>query len=230
MTMKKNLFTLLLFVCGITFTSCSNDDDATTNNIPSTASGTYTDPRDGNEYKWVRYGKLDWMAENFRYDLNDETKCLVYDDEGEVGKLDEMKYGRLYTHSGAVEACPKGWRLPTDEDWKDLEKQQGMSSKDADNWDWRGNIALRMLSVYENKPEINILVAGYYTPHMVMGLRGSRYYGVYGYYWTSTVDNDQNKGSGFYIFRKFIYNSGQIFRQSTTDEFGMSVRYVRDAQ
>ena len=222
----------IIFLAASTFTimSCSDDDKAPTDYVAASAEGTYTDPRDGNEYKWVRYGNLEWMAENFRYDLNDESKCLVYDDEAEIGRLDEKKYGRLYTYTGAVEACPEGWRLPTDEDWKNLERQMGMSNADANKWDWRGNVAFRMMSIYDATPQINIQTAGYYTPHMVMGLRGSRYYGVYAYFWTSSVDEQQNKGNGFYIFRKFIYNSAQIFRQSTTSEYGMSVRYVRDAQ
>lgn len=221
---------IVAFCCTLSLMSCNDDEDNLTGNIPATKTGTFIDSRDGNEYKWVRYGKLDWMAENFRYDLQDEVNCMLYDGEGITGNLDVNKYGRLYTYKGAQNACPEGWRLPTDEDWKDLEMQMGMSESDANKWDWRGNVALKMMAIYENVTDINIQMAGYYTPHMVMGLSGCRYYGVYGYFWTSTSDNVEGKENGFYIFRKFIYNSGNIFRQSTTDEYGMSVRYVRDAE
>ena len=34
---------------------------------------------------------------------------------------DYKKYGNLYTWEEALEVCPEGWRLPTDEDWQNLE-------------------------------------------------------------------------------------------------------------
>ena len=56
MKAKYNLL-LMLMLMGMSFclTSCSDDDDAVAKVAPS-ATGTYTDPRDGNEYRWVRYG------------------------------------------------------------------------------------------------------------------------------------------------------------------------------
>ena len=64
----KAKYNLLLMLMGMSFclTSCSDDDDAVAKVAPS-ATGTYTDPRDGNEYRWVRYGNLEWLADNFRY-------------------------------------------------------------------------------------------------------------------------------------------------------------------
>lgn len=209
------------------FVACSDDDEAPTDQIAPAAVGTFTDERDGNTYNWVRYGNLDWMAENFRYDLADDNKtCRLY--EVDSKPVDVNKYGRLYTHTGAENACPEGWRLPTDEDWKNLETQLGMSSSDANKKDWRGNIAKRMLTEYDNAPALNLLLGGYYTPNMTMGMTGYRFMGSKAYYWTASTDTD--KGESFYIFRECLYNNNGIRRQSTTDAFFMSVRYVRDAK
>ena len=210
------------------FTSCGDDEDIPTDKIAASDKGTFTDLRDGNIYTWVRYGNLDWFAENFRYDLQDETQCRLYVMEDNVTKLDAKKYGRIYTYQGAVEACPDGWRLPTDEDWKNLEMQMGMSAADTDGMEWRGNIANRMMTKYGETPDINILLTGYYSPNIVMGKTGYKFFSTKGYYWTATSDTD--KGSGFYFFREFMYNNAGVRRMSTTDYFYMSVRYVRDAQ
>lgn len=228
--MKKNIvyylgiFALML-VCQ-TFISCSDDDEAPTDQIAPSATGTFTDERDGETYNWVRYGNLDWMAENYRYNLFDDNNCRLY--QKDEKDIDVTKYGRLYTHTGALNACPEGWRLPTDEDWKNLEMQMGMSASDANKMDERGNIAMRMVSQYDNQPAINILLAGYYMPQMTGGMTGDRFLGAKGYYWTASTDTE--KGESFYIFRNFLANSSSIRRQSTTNDYMMSVRYVRDAE
>ncbi len=219
---------LSIFLC-TALTSCGDDDETPTDKIPASAEGTYTDTRDGNEYKWVRYGNLDWMAENFRYDLNDDTKCKLYKDANNQ-LVDAKKYGRLYTHAAAESACPEGWRLPTDEDWKNLEMTLGMSAKDANKYDERGNIASRMLNRYEETCDLGIMLAGYHDPWLAMGSSGFIRIGVYGFYWTASLDTEQGKGDGYYWYRKFVFNKDYIIRQSTTNEMLFSVRYVRDAQ
>ncbi len=77
--------------------------------------GTFTDSRDGQTYQWVRLkdGKK-WMAQNLNYAPKNDS--WVYDDKKKNGKV----HGRLYTWPAAQEVCPKGWRLPTEEDWNHL--------------------------------------------------------------------------------------------------------------
>lgn len=227
---KKYIFfsaVCLFAFAGITFTSCSSDDDGEAKVVRATDKGTFTDTRDGNVYRWVRYGNLEWMADNFRLNLNDDVRCWLYGDPN--GKrVDVNKYGRLYTYQGALDACPEGWRLPTDEDWRQLEMLLGMSKNDADAYEWRGNIAKSMLTMYGDSTDLNLILAGLYSSHNTGGQAYGYHMGSLGYYWTSTVDSV--KGAGFYFYRRFIYNRTSVYRQSTDGDNFFSVRYVRDAE
>lgn len=76
--------------------------------------GFFTDPRDGQVYKTIRLNGKIWMVQNLNFDLGKD--CWFYDDDPKNGE----KYGRLYTWESAREACPLGWRLPTDQEWSSL--------------------------------------------------------------------------------------------------------------
>jgi uncharacterized protein (TIGR02145 family) len=94
-----------------------------------------TDERDQQQYKVKRFENLWWMIENLNYDIGDS---LFYRDVyiGMAGYcLDNNpenceKYGRLYDLPAAMKACPKGWRIPTSEEWLDLNKKHANCSWD----------------------------------------------------------------------------------------------------
>jgi uncharacterized protein (TIGR02145 family) len=121
------LFTLTL----VPFTGCNLDRSG------KKASGETVTDIDGNVYRTVKIGQQVWMAENLAvthynngepipevtssstwYTLNTPAFCWYNNDSATFGKA----FGALYNYhaiqSGRL--CPKGWRVPTSEDFKAL--------------------------------------------------------------------------------------------------------------
>jgi hypothetical protein len=95
-----------------------------------------TDNRDKKKYKVeVRAGKI-WMKQNLAFSLTSEKQCYIED------KASCEKFGRYYTHGEALKACPAGWHLPDDGEWRDYQKER--ATLDWDNLgrggcqDWDG--------------------------------------------------------------------------------------------
>ena len=89
----------------------------------------------GNVYDAVQIGEQLWMAENLTYASINGTHCFEYN-------LNLCsKYGRLYTWNAASNACPKGWHLPTKDEFITLINAVGGNSiagkklKSTDEWE-----------------------------------------------------------------------------------------------
>ena len=113
--------------------SCSDDDDFPTEVKPA-ATGTFTDA-DGREYRTVKYGQTEWMAENYRGGdpwveqsyLTDNGLEYWFEDDFDIDEEEELleREGNYMNYQQALDNCPEGWRLPTDDDWKELERAVG---------------------------------------------------------------------------------------------------------
>ena len=123
---KQVLMALVLLI--IVFVNNTNAQNQEQNN----SIDNYTDIRDGRVYKTVEIGTQIWFAENFAYLPEVDTLNIsVYGYKGtsvkEAKNTDSYKkYGALYTWEKANQLAPKGWRLPTDADWIQLETATGM--------------------------------------------------------------------------------------------------------
>ena len=123
--------------------SCKKDT------VPST--GSFSDSRDGTRYRWVEIGNQTWMAENMAYLPAvsppaeggwNEPFYYVQGYEGNnvsiaLQQENFKKYGVLYNWKAIQSACPEGWRLASDEDWKVLEDYLGMDPSEVDETDDR---------------------------------------------------------------------------------------------
>ncbi len=106
-----------------------------------------TDPRDGKVYNTIDVGNQTWFAENLNYWGEDGNlgQCNdYYDNNCEV-------YGRYYDFSDAKgDACPPGWHLPSDNEWKQLELFLGMPEDEVDLQDYNRGSNQLLGSVLKN--------------------------------------------------------------------------------
>ena len=210
-------------------------------------SGIFNDPREGgHEYNWVRIGEQIWMAENLVYlpevssGISSSTNPIyyVYDYYGssviEAKPTDNYKtYGVLYNWPAAIEACPDGWHLPSDDEWKHLEMFFGMNQEEADGTGFRGTDIGSQMARYsflwedgalENNPSFGssgftALPGGQihwsYASHVDEGMEG--------YWWSnSSYETDMSWG------RSINYDNSGVHRDYNRRSAGYSVRCVRD--
>lgn len=177
--------------------------------------GTFTDSRDGQTYKWIRMkdGKI-WMAENLNYRT---SNSYCYDNKESNCK----QYGRLYTWRVAKNACPEGWQLPTDENWKQLLESIGGGYRYYDNgWRDRGN------PEYTHKiltsEGFSALLGGMGTTKVVFQFQDL---GIFGIYWSSTM-NVSNVAWNYYLAGSG--DIGVMYRNYNDKTDALSCRCLRE--
>ncbi|NLE35291.1 MAG: hypothetical protein GX622_09320 [Bacteroidales bacterium] len=138
-----------LLICSLltfTFSSCQKSDQEEDDPKDEEEINTFTDSRDSKQYKWVKIGTQTWMAENLAYlpsvnSPSDESssdpryyvEAYAGTNVADARATDNYKvYGVLYNWPAASAACPTGWHLPSDDEWKVLEIYLGMSQSEAD--------------------------------------------------------------------------------------------------
>lgn len=178
---------------------------------------TFIDERDGNEYKIVKIGDQWWMAENLKFKTK-ESSCLNSDSE-------KCKVcGYHYDFYEAKIACPKGWHLPTDDEWMKLEIAVGMTNIEARKKGWRGTgkgQARKLLIDGESGLEIEFCGKEYLPGHFMLADAG--------FYWTSTTEADySNMIVGNYAWSRHFKLRESINRDYTIVNNKFSVRCIKN--
>ena len=200
----------------------------------SGTSGTFTDSRDGQVYKWIKIGDQIWMAENLAYlpsvspPLEGSGKIpyyYVYDYIGttviDAKATNNYKtYGVLYNWSAAKVACPIGWHLPSDYEWNILVNLSGGDTIAG------GKLKEVGISHWLNPNRYAINENGFKAlPGGELFLDHTfKHLGREGSWWSST------ENSPISIWKRTIYNThSSIYGTNGIDiEEGFSVRCVKD--
>ena len=188
--------------------------------------GTLVDDVDGQNYKTVKIGDQEWMAENLRRKTND----YCYDDDEE----NCTKYGRLYTWSIARSVCPNGWHLPSKKEFETLlgavggTENSAKKLKSSSGWDENGNgqDSFCFSALPAGKVYLNETYGGQVDPN-----KRFLEIGTSATFWSSTEDGPHD-----YVFDRlsnamsFDLYSGLDFVSfgSNSKLHGRSVRCVKD--
>ncbi|MBU2649850.1 MAG: caspase family protein [Bacteroidetes bacterium] len=173
----------------------------------SGSSGTFTDTRDVQKYKWVRIGQQIWMAENLNYNTGNSW-CY------ENNSSNCEKYGRLYDWNAALKACPPGWHLPSDQEWNNLINCLGSTAgndlKSVSGWNRGGNGT--------NNYGFSALPRGYRSRNGNFHDVGSN-----GDFWSST---EYGSSRAWYLI--LYYRTADVGFGLHSKGIGFSVRCLRD--
>jgi uncharacterized protein (TIGR02145 family) len=152
-----------------------------------------------------------WTTTNLNVDV---VPSYCYQDD----QLNCRRYGRLYTWDSAKRGCQSlgdGWRLPTDDEWRQMAKRYGGISQDSDEG---GKAAYKAL-LSEGSSGFNALLGGDRS-------EDGQYARVeaHGFYWTAT-ENDPVSA----VFYNFGKGKLALHRQAGGEkQRAFSVRCVRD--
>ncbi len=153
----------------------------------------------GKVYQTVKINDKIWMAENLNFPCEGSW---FYNNNLNHGET----HGRLYTWDAAMKSCPKGWHLPTDEEWDDMLNALGGPQKAFSKIITNGETGL------------NLMFSGYKTVHgdfLSIDRAGD--------FWTSTEAGDMNAWLRYIIGKK-----ENVFKIIDDKRCGFSVRYVKD--
>lgn len=181
-------------------------------------------------YKYI-FDTVKWknLKDTGAYSIIDGGDSLASNYKGK-------KFGFLYNGyaiSNRAIIAPVGWHVPSDEEWKELEIFLGLPKDEADKVNWRGStegnkLKLQGTTLWE-KPSDEFEVWGtnesgfsaiagscvMFDGNTVEQLQT-------GFWWTSTLNNDQ------IWYRHLDYNKPNIFRYYGPLTYGFSVRCIKD--
>jgi uncharacterized protein (TIGR02145 family) len=232
------IFTMLLFVVFVN--GCKKEE---VKDKPVNETGTLVDTVNHVVYKTVKIGNRWWMAENLKGTKysngvsipklktadtllwkNDTigAYCSYADGVNTTGLLYNW-----YAVNNAKKIAPAGWHVPSDEEWKELERSLGMGNTDVEQTSWRGTDEGEKLKISSTTSPICWTQVGAIWSTNESGftaLAGNcrLFNGIWGtpdglystgFWWTS----QENKGE-----------NANVFRYYGPKTYGFSIRCVKD--
>ncbi len=180
---------------------------------------------DGNVYNTVLIGDQCWMAENLNYETGN---CWCYNN----GPTNCDNYGWLYDWETALNACPVGWHLPSDEEWKILEgtvdSQYGVGHNEWNETGSRGHDVGKKLKATSGWSNNGNGTDDYSFGALSGGYRFSwgsfASLGLTARFWTST-----ESGANSAWYRQLLYDFDTAGRNFNSNKgHGFSVRCLKD--
>ncbi len=176
----------------------------------------------------MRIGEQVWLAENLRYATATGSWCWENREE------ECARRGRYYAWGAAMEAAPPGWHLPSDEEWKALERTLGLSGEETEARGFERGVEgttagarLKMQGAWPREHEGRSVPATNETGFSALPVgwfaQGRFFHEGYTAWWTRTGAEGKAwlRGLGF-------FHSG-ITRELNDKAFAFSVRLVRDS-
>lgn len=199
----------------------------------------------GNTYKTVKIGNQWWMAENL--------KVTVFNDKTPIAHISEKAADSIWENTTKAAYCiydttlgalynwkvidnikmiaPKGWHIPSDEEWKTLEKTLGMQTSESEKTAWRGSAeADKLLAKYKAPTENKLDAFGTNESGFTGLFAGCRLFSGAinkekntAFWWTSTPS-----GGNEAWYRYIDAKQKKVFRQHTYTNYGFSIRCIKD--
>jgi uncharacterized protein (TIGR02145 family) len=221
MKKKQNYSILPLLIMGLFLvlsSSCEKiNDDIEIGDNTEHEFGEMTDSRDGKRYKTIQIGDQEWMAENLAYAPSSQNYWAYNNDDANL-----EFYGYLYDWQTAMDVCPEGWHLPSNEEWSELidylgenvgGKLKATGTIEAGTGLWRDSYAKTT-----NETGFSALPGG-----LRLYNGGFNHIGLGGFWWSATEDNT------YYAWCQHMsYLYSNVFRRNYGKELGCSVRCVKD--
>lgn len=233
---------LALSYLAMVISSCKEDEQP----VPALETGSLTDI-DGNIYKTVKIGNQWWMAENLKVSRYSDGSVLPFVQDPVVGWATSSDAYCIYSNAQSVtgflynwnavsnpaKLAPIGWHIPTDEEWKQLELQLGMSDGQANGTGWRGSVEGEKLKMegnsgwvfYENVWNTNEsgFAAEAGSCMLFNGKSGDPGLQYNGFWWSASEHSSTDSW-----YRHMDYKERRVFRFYGQKKYGFSVRCIKD--
>jgi len=234
------LFVTIVFMAVMTGLGCSKKNPV--ESLPNTMKDI-----DGNVYQTVKIGNQVWMAENLKVThYRDGTPINHVTDNSQWAHLSTGAYcaydnsestadiyGYLYNWFAVTDVhniAPKGWHVPTDEEWKELEMYLGMSQSEADDTGYRGtNEGSKLAGRADLWPDCSLENDGAFGESGFSALPGGYRdsdngtfsgIGSFATFWSSP--------QGWTWYRDLYSNYSGVYRGYGSGQDGCSVRLIKD--